>query len=112
MAEEQFKATRVVPWPVDSYPPWGFSIIAGLQHILTLFGATTLVPILFGQAMRMNPQQLGIFIATVYMITGVATLLQCDSGLGPVFQSSRAPRSHSFLRQLQFLTMLKRAVAA
>ncbi|MGC8689861.1 MAG: uracil-xanthine permease family protein [Caldisericum sp.] len=91
MAEEQFKATRIVPWPVDSYPPWGFSIVAGLQHILTLFGATTLVPILFGQAMGMNPQQLGIFIATVYMVTGIGTLLQCDSRIGsglPIVQGS------------------------
>ncbi|MCI4463970.1 MAG: hypothetical protein JHC30_07390, partial [Caldisericum sp.] len=51
----------------------------------------TLVPILFGQAMGMNPQQLGIFIATVYMITGVATLLQCDSRIGsglPIVQGS------------------------
>jgi len=92
MAEEQgvFK-TRVVPWPVDSYPPWGFSVIAGLQHILTLFGATTLVPILFGQAMGMDSKQLGILIATVYMVTGIATLLQCDSRIGsglPIVQGS------------------------
>ncbi|MGC9125559.1 MAG: uracil-xanthine permease family protein [Caldisericaceae bacterium] len=92
MAEEQgvFK-TRVVPWPVDSYPPWGFSVIAGLQHILTLFGATTLVPILFGQAMGMDSKQLGILIATVYMVTGIATLLQCDTRVGsglPIVQGS------------------------
>jgi uracil-xanthine permease len=92
VAEEQgtFK-TRIVPWPVDSYPPWGFSVVAGLQHILTLFGATTLVPILFGNAMGMNPQQLGIFIATVYMVTGIATLLQCDVRVGsglPIVQGS------------------------
>jgi len=92
MSEEQgaFK-TRVVPWPVDSYPSWGFSIVAGLQHILTLFGATTLVPIIFGQAMGMNPQQLGILIATVYMVTGIATLIQCDARIGsslPIVQGS------------------------
>ncbi len=90
MAEEQVR-TRVVPYPVDSYPPWGFSIIAGLQHILTLFGATTLVPILFGQAMGMDAKQLGILIATVYMVTGIATLLQCDSRIGsglPIVQGS------------------------
>ncbi len=95
MAEEQegsvFQRTRIVPWPVDSYPPWGFSIIAGFQHIFTLFGATTLVPILFGQAMGMNSQQLGILIATVYLVTGISTLLQCDSRIGsglPIVQGS------------------------
>ena len=94
MAEEResvFKATRIVPWPVDSYPPWGFSIIAGFQHIFTLFGATTLVPILFGQAMGMDSQQLGILIATVYLMTGIGTLLQCDARIGsglPIVQGS------------------------
>src|SRR5450756_1492386 len=92
MSEEQgaFK-TRVVPWSVDSYPSWGFSIVEGLQHILTLFGATTLVPILFGQAMGMSPVQLGILIASVYMVTGIATLIQCDSRIGsglPIVQGS------------------------
>jgi nucleobase transporter 1/2 len=92
VAEEQhvFK-TRIVPWPVDSSPPWGFSIVAGLQHILTLFGATTLVPILFGTAMGMDTLQLGIFISTVYMVTGIATLLQCDARVGsalPIVQGS------------------------
>lgn len=89
MAEEV--KTRVVPYPVDSYPPWGFSILAGLQHILTLFGATTLVPILFGQAMGMDAKQLGVLIATVYMVTGIATLLQCDYRIGsglPIVQGS------------------------
>lgn len=92
MSEEQgtFKS-RVIPWPVDSYPSWGFSIVAGLQHILTLFGATMLVPILFGQAMGMNSAELGILIATVYMVTGIATLIQCDSRIGsglPIVQGS------------------------
>lgn len=92
MSEEQVVSTaRVVPWPVDSRPPWGFSVVAGLQHILTLFGATTLVPILYGQAMGMDVQQLGIFIATVYMVTGIGTLIQAYGKIGsglPIVQGS------------------------
>jgi len=92
MADAQnVSTTRVIPWPVDSKPAWGFSIVAGLQHILTLFGATTLVPILYGQAMGMDVQQLGIFIATVYMVTGIGTLIQAYGKIGsglPIVQGS------------------------
>ncbi|MCX7025439.1 MAG: purine/pyrimidine permease [Spirochaetes bacterium] len=92
MSEEQGVSTaRVVPWPIDSRPSWGFSAVAGLQHVLTLFGATTLVPILYGQAMGMNVQQMGIFVATVYMVTGIGTLLQAYSKIGsglPIIQGS------------------------
>jgi xanthine/uracil permease len=92
VSEEQgaFK-TCVVPWLVDSYPSWGFWVVAGLQHILALFGATTLVPIILGQATGMNPQQMGILIATAYMVTGIATLIQCDARVGstlPIVQGS------------------------
>ncbi len=101
MAEEEYGTfkQRVVPWPIDSYPPWGFSILAGIQHVFTLFGATTLVPILFGNAMGMNPEQKGLFIATVYMVMGIATLIHVDKRIGsglPIVQGS----SFSFISPL------------
>ncbi len=100
MAEEArtFKQ-RVVPWPIDSAPPWGFSILAGMQHVFTLFGATTLVPILFGNAMGMTDEQKGLFIATVYMVMGLATLIHVDKRVGsglPIVQGS----SFSFIPPL------------
>ena len=91
MAEEAKFKTKVMPWPVDSAPGWGFSVLAGFQHVFTLFGATTLVPILYGNTMGMSPLELGIFIATVYMVMGIATLIQCDTRLGsglPLVQGS------------------------
>jgi nucleobase transporter 1/2 len=101
MADEEYGSfkQRVVPWPIDSAPPWGFSILAGLQHIFTLFGATTLVPILFGNAMGMTDEQKGLFIATVYMVMGLATLLHVDKRIGsglPIVQGS----SFSFIPPL------------
>ncbi len=101
MAEEEYGKfkQRVVPWPIDSSPSWGFSILAGAQHIFTLFGATTLVPILFGNAMGMTPEQKGLFIATVYMVMGIATLLHVDKRIGsglPIVQGS----SFSFIPPL------------
>ncbi len=101
MADEEYSTfkQKVVPWPIDSSPPWGFSILAGAQHIFTLFGATTLVPILFGNAMGMTDEQKGLFIATVYMVMGIATLLHVDKRIGsglPIVQGS----SFSFIPPL------------
>lgn len=101
MSDEDYSELRqrVVPWPMDSYPPWGFATLAGLQHVFTLFGATTLVPILFGNAMGMSKPEMGIFIATVYMVMGIATLIHVDERIGsglPIVQGS----SFSFIPPL------------
>jgi len=73
-------------------PALPVAILAGTQHVLTLFGATTLVPLIFGPAMWMPPQQIASFIGCVYLGMGVATLIQTypklDSGL-PIVQGAR-----------------------
>ncbi len=101
MSDEEYGEVkqRIVPWPIDSYPPWGFATLAGAQHVFTLFGATTLVPILFGHAMGMSTTELGLFIATVYMVMGIATLIHVDERIGsglPIVQGS----SFSFIPPL------------
>ena len=35
----------------------------GLQHVLTMFGATVAVPLILAPAMNMNPQQVGLLVA-------------------------------------------------
>ncbi len=63
--------------------------------MLTLFGATTLVPLILGPAIGMNQVQIGHFISQVYLAMGIATLIQVfwiGSGL-PIVQGS----SFSFL---------------
>ncbi|NCC95827.1 MAG: xanthine permease [Synergistales bacterium] len=75
---------------VDDKPRFPIMVLAGAQHVLTLFGATTLVPLIFGPAMNMSPVQIGFFISCVYLSMGLATLLQTSSfGSGlPIVQGS------------------------
>ncbi|MCF4151995.1 purine/pyrimidine permease [Dethiosulfovibrio sp. F2B] len=75
---------------VDDKPRFPIMVLAGAQHVLTLFGATTLVPLIFGPAMNMTPTQIGFFISCVYMSMGLATLIQ-TSTMGsrlPIVQGS------------------------
>jgi uracil-xanthine permease len=76
---------------VNDTPPFPIMVLAGAQHVLTLFGATTLVPLIFGPAMGMNAEQLAKFIGCVYFGMGVATLIQTHPKLGsglPIVQGS------------------------
>ena len=50
-------------------------VLAGAQHMLTLFGATTLVPLIFGPAMGMDVLQVAAFISCVYFGMGVVTFI-------------------------------------
>ena len=75
---------------VDSKPPFVTSVFLGFQHVLTLFGSTTLVPLIIGTSMKMDPIQLSSLIASVYLGMGICTLLQ-TSILGsqlPIVQGS------------------------
>jgi uracil-xanthine permease len=84
-------ARKNLVYGVDDRPPAPIMILAGLQHVLTLFGATTLVPLIFGPAMGMSGAQIGFFISCVYFAMGVATLIQTHPKLGsglPIVQGS------------------------
>ena len=76
---------------LDDNPPFPIMVLAGVQHVLTLFGATTLVPLIFGPAMGMDVLQIAAFISCVYFGMGVATLIQTHPRLGsglPIVQGS------------------------
>ena len=77
---------------LDDKPPIGEAIFLGLQHVLTLFGATTLVPLILGPAIfGANSPEIATFIGNVYLGMGIATLFQIwrvtGSGL-PIVQGS------------------------
>jgi len=83
-------AQKELVYGVDDVPSLPILLLAGAQHVLTLFGATTLVPLIFGPAMGMTPAQIGFFISCVYFAMGVCTLVQTSpfgSGL-PIVQGS------------------------
>jgi len=76
---------------VEETPPFFTLLLSGAQHVLTLFGSTTLVPFIFGQAMGMDAIQLASLISCVYLSMGIATLLQTNKKLGsglPIVQGS------------------------
>lgn len=84
-------AKKKMVYGIDDRPPTPILILAGAQHVLTLFGATTLVPLIFGPAMGMSTQQIGAFIGCVYFAMGVSTLIQTHPKLGsglPIVQGS------------------------
>ena len=51
-----------------------------LQHMLTMFGSTVSIPLLFGPAMGMSLEQIGLLISSVMLCSGVATLIQTTFG--------------------------------
>ena len=76
---------------VNDRPAFPIMVLAGAQHVLTLFGATTLVPLIFGPAMGMDQLQIAALISCVYFGMGVATLIQTHPKLGsglPIVQGS------------------------
>ncbi len=84
-------ARKQVIYGVDDKPPFPVMVLAGAQHVLTLFGATTLVPLIFGPAMGMDAMQIASFISCVYFGMGIATLIQTHPKLGsglPIVQGS------------------------
>ncbi len=84
-------ARKNIVYGVNDKPPAPIMVLAGLQHVLTLFGATTLVPLIFGPAMGMSSSQIAFFISCVYFAMGIATLIQTHPRLGsglPIVQGS------------------------
>ncbi|MDR1873563.1 MAG: purine/pyrimidine permease [Synergistaceae bacterium] len=84
-------AKKQIIYAAEDVPPFPIMVLAGAQHVLTLFGATTLVPLIFGPAMGMSPEQLAKFIGCVYFGMGIATLIQTHPKLGtglPIVQGS------------------------
>ena len=82
---------RQMVYGINDRPPLFIMLLSGAQHVLTLFGSTTLVPLIFGPAMGMDTLQIASFISCVYLGMGVATLIQTSKKLGsglPIVQGS------------------------
>ena len=64
----------------DVPKPFPRALGLGLQHVLTMFGATILVPLILGPAMEMDRVDIAILISSVFICSGVATFLQVTIG--------------------------------
>ena len=65
---------------LDDRPPLPRAILLGTQHVLTMFGSTVAIPLLFGPAMGMSTGETALLISSVMLCSGVATLIQTTFG--------------------------------
>jgi nucleobase transporter 1/2 len=73
--------TSELNYGLDDVPrPFGKALGLGLQHVLTMFGATIAVPLLLGPAMEMDTTQIAILISSVFIASGLATIVQVTVG--------------------------------
>ena len=99
---------RKMIYGIEDRPPFVIMLLSGAQHVLTLFGSTTLVPLIFGPAMGMDTLQIASLISCVYFGMGVATLIQTSKKLGsglPIVQGS----SFSFIPSVMTVIALYKA---
>jgi uracil-xanthine permease len=65
-----------VIYPLGSRPKMGLAILLGIQHYLTMFGATVLIPFIVGGAMGLPQEELALLISTMFFVSGLTTLIQ------------------------------------
>jgi solute carrier family 23 (nucleobase transporter), member 1 len=66
--------------PDDVPKPLFKAVGLGFQHVLTMFGATILVPIIMAPALGFEGVDIAILISSVFIASGIATALQLTIG--------------------------------
>ncbi len=74
--------------PVDQRLPLPQTFILGFQHVLVMYSACIIVPLILGAALQLPKQQLTLIINADLFASGIATLVQC---LGSRFFGIRLP---------------------
>ena len=69
-----------VEYGIDDKPPLGESIFLGVQHYLTMIGATVAIPLILAGAMGMPPGETARLVGTFFVVSGIATLAQTTIG--------------------------------
>ena len=117
---ESVSVNSSVIYGLDDRPPIGKAFLLAMQHVLTMFGSTVAVPLLFGpllwpvpaglpselttQLTEMQLTNIAVLISSVMLCSGVATMLQVTFGSRlPIIQGV----SFSFLAA--FFTIAKAA---
>ncbi len=80
MAATPVDTGRRVLYGIEDVPPGGQAFVFGLQHVLTMFGATVSVPLILRGALGMDDAQTGVLVTAVLLASGIATLLQATIG--------------------------------
>jgi xanthine permease len=63
--------------PVDQRLPLVQTAVLGFQHVLVMYSACIIVPLILGAALKLPKDQLTLIINADLFAAGVATLLQC-----------------------------------
>jgi nucleobase transporter 1/2 len=75
------KADNGLIYSIEDKPPLLTSMILGLQHYLTMLGATVLIPMILGQWLGVDDKgDLALLIGTIFFASGISTLLQTTLG--------------------------------
>lgn len=69
-------------YKIDDKPPLVQTAVLGLQHYLTMFGSTVAIPLILSKPLGIenDPKNLALLIATMFFVSGIATLLQSTWG--------------------------------
>ncbi len=89
-------ANTAIIYGLNDRPPLGRAIVLALQHVLTMFGATVAIPLLFGPALwpvdagadaavqevqrAVQGQNIATLVSSVMLCSGLATLVQSTFG--------------------------------
>jgi solute carrier family 23 (nucleobase transporter), member 1 len=66
---------------LDDVPkPWFKALGLGIQHVLTMFGATVAVPFILAPILEFDGRQLAILISSVFICSALATAVQVTVG--------------------------------
>lgn len=70
----------MVEYGIEDKPPLGQSILLGVQHWLTMVGATIAIPLVLAGALGFDAGQTAQLVATFFLVSGIATLAQTTIG--------------------------------
>jgi nucleobase transporter 1/2 len=69
-----------IKYTVTDVPPLPQAIMLGVQHYLTMLGATVLIPLILCPAMGASGSQTAEVISSIFFVSGIATLIQTSIG--------------------------------
>ena len=67
---------KALRYQIDEHPKLSVLPLFGLQHVLTMLGATVAVPSIIAGAYGLNSAQTALLISNVLIAMGLATLIQ------------------------------------
>ena len=79
---EQKNEAGALIYSIDDVPPPVETATLGFQHYLTMFGSTVAIPLIMSGPLGLadDPVNLGKLIATMFLVSGITTLLQTTLG--------------------------------